>query len=94
MEIVKNMVVKAVAGRDKGSYFVVMDLDGGYALIADGKRRLVEKPKRKNEKHLRPTGTSMDAGMLTNRCLRTFLRGIEEPAANSSGQGGKALVER
>ena len=50
MEIVKGCVVKAKAGRDKNGYFVVLDLDGEYAMISDGKRRPLEKPKRKKYK--------------------------------------------
>ena len=46
-------IVRSKAGRDEGKYFVVMALDGAeFALIADGERRGVEKPKRKRVKHL------------------------------------------
>ena len=50
MEIVKGCVVKAKAGRDKDGFFVVLDVDGSYAMICDGKRRTLEKPKRKKYK--------------------------------------------
>jgi ribosomal protein L14E/L6E/L27E len=46
-------VVRSKAGRDEGKYFVVIALDGDeFALVADGERRGVEKPKRKRLKHL------------------------------------------
>ena len=46
-------VVRSKAGRDEGKYFVVIALDGEeFALVADGDRRGVEKPKRKRLKHL------------------------------------------
>ena len=46
-------VVRSKAGRDEGKYFVVIALDGDeFALVADGDRRGVEKPKRKRLKHL------------------------------------------
>ena len=51
-EIVIGDVVKATAGRDKGKFFLVVDLSDGFALIVDGKTRKVGKPKRKNVKHL------------------------------------------
>ena len=74
MEIVKGCVVKAKAGRDKNGYFVVLDLDGEYAMISDGKRRLLEKPKRKKYKHLSLTNTVLESGsMSTNREIRKAL---------------------
>ena len=39
MEITRGLVVRALAGRDMGGFFVVLSVDGGYAEIADGKRR-------------------------------------------------------
>lgn len=47
MELTKGLVVRALAGRDMGNFFVVLSVDGGYALIADGKRRKLASPKRK-----------------------------------------------
>ena len=53
MEIRKSNIVCSLAGRDKGSLFFVIECDGNYALLADGKGRKLEKPKRKKLKHLR-----------------------------------------
>ena len=47
MNTVKGSIVKAVAGREKNGFFVVLDCDSVFAYIADGKRRKVEKPKKK-----------------------------------------------
>ncbi len=74
MEVVKGSVVGAKAGRDKGRFFVVLDFDGKYALICDGKRRTLEKPKRKKEKHLSPSGIIIESGsMRTDREIRKTL---------------------
>ena len=74
MEIVKGCVVKAKAGRDKNGYFVVLDLDGEYAMISDGKRRPLEKPKRKKYKHLSLTNTVLEScSMSTNREIKKAL---------------------
>lgn len=48
MNTVKGSIVKVVAGREKNGFFVVLDCDSVFAYIADGKRRKVEKPKRKS----------------------------------------------
>ena len=44
-------VVISTAGRDKGSLFYVLEADENYLLLADGKGRRIEKPKRKKRKH-------------------------------------------
>ena len=53
MEIIKAHLVEATAGREKGKLFYVLDTDGEYLLLADGKSRRVEAPKRKKRKHAR-----------------------------------------
>ena len=80
MEIVKGSVVIAKAGRDKGRAFAVVELiDPRTALIADGKRRPLERPKRKNLIHLQATKTVVDCDT-TNRQLRTFLKEFSQEA--------------
>lgn len=49
--IVSDVVV-SINGRDSGKSFFVVGVDDNYALIADGKVRRLEKPKRKKQKHL------------------------------------------
>ena len=44
-------VVVSTAGRDAGSLFYVLEADDIYLLLADGKGRRIEKPKRKKRKH-------------------------------------------
>ena len=74
MDIVKGSVVIAKAGRDKGKAFVVAEvLDPRTVLIADGKRRPIERPKRKNVIHLQMTHTTVDC-ITTNRQLRNILK--------------------
>ena len=74
MDIVKGSVVIAKAGRDKGRAFAVTDVIGKReVLIADGKSRPLERPKRKNVIHLQATSTVIDHAT-TNRQLRNLLR--------------------
>ena len=47
MDIVKSNIVKSTAGRDEGDLFFVLDLQEEFLLLAVGKRRRVENPKRK-----------------------------------------------
>lgn len=43
-------LVQATAGREQGKYFFVLETDGEYLLLADGKSRRIEAPKRKKQK--------------------------------------------
>ena len=52
MDIARSNIVKSIAGRDAGSLFFVLATEGDFLLLADGKRRRVESPKRKRRKHV------------------------------------------
>ena len=52
MEIAKSNIVRSDAGRDKGKLFVVLAVEGEFLLLADGKTRKVENPKRKKRRHV------------------------------------------
>ena len=52
MEIATSNIVRSAAGRDKGKLFVVLAVEGEYLLLADGKSRKVETPKRKKRRHV------------------------------------------
>ena len=58
MDIVKTNIVKTTAGRDEGDFFFVLDTQEEFLLLADGKRRRVENPKRKKRKHVSLVGES------------------------------------
>ncbi len=44
-------VVVSTAGRDQGQWFYVIAEDDAYLILANGKDRSLEKPKRKKRKH-------------------------------------------
>ena len=45
-------VVKTTAGRDQGKLFYVIGTDPVYLLLANGKDRTLEQPKRKKRRHI------------------------------------------
>ena len=53
MDISKSDIVISLAGPDKDKLFYVMDVEDNYVLLADGKGRKLENPKRKKLKHVR-----------------------------------------
>ena len=74
MKVQKGSVVKAKAGRDSEGYFVVTGVEEGYCFIADGKSRKLERPKRKNIKHLCFTNSMIELNDITDKKLRTQLK--------------------
>jgi ribosomal protein L14E/L6E/L27E len=96
MRIVEADVVTSINGRDAGKLFIVVATDGDYSLLADGKGRRMEKPKRKKNKHIRLEGCNSahiaaklaDGGKVTNGEIR---RALAEYAA-ASADGGVAAA--
>lgn len=71
-------IVESAAGHDAGERFAVLKTDGEFVLLADGRRRKAEKPKRKKVRHCRFTGVSAceiaeKDGQVTNKELRALL---------------------
>ncbi len=86
MEIEKSNIVRSGAGRDKGKLFVVLAVEGEYLLLADGKSRKVESPKRKKRRHVlfvsseetRLSEKIKSEEKITNSELRRTLAGCRE----------------
>ena len=67
-------IVISKAGRDKGKAQVIFEVTENYLLVCDGKERRLERPKRKNAKHLKFTNAYLKAHQLeTNRAIRKAL---------------------
>ncbi len=80
----RGSVVVSSAGKDKGSYLAVLLTDASGLWIADGRRRPLERPKRKNPRHVTETPFTVDeASMATNRELRRVLTAVKSKAAES-----------
>ncbi len=55
MEFQIGQMVYSKDGHDKGEMMLVHSLEGSFVYVVDGKRRTLDKPKKKNPKHLQPT---------------------------------------
>lgn len=79
-------VVVSRAGHDREQRFVVLSAEGDYVLLADGKSRTLEKPKKKKRMHLIACPTRQDVRMkalaqgeqITNAALRRHLKWVDE----------------
>lgn len=47
-----GMMVRSLAGHDKGKVYLILRNDETYVYLADGKSRTLEHPKRKKYKHV------------------------------------------
>ena len=50
-----GQVVYSKSGHDKGDVQMIVAVEGEYLFLADGRRRKLEKPKRKKKMHVQPT---------------------------------------
>ena len=95
MDIGKSDMIVSLAGRDKGQLFFVVDTDGDFVLIADGKGRKLETPKRKKRKHIqkvlqadtRVAEKIRNGDKVLNSELRRELAAFSQKF-NSQNQGG------
>ena len=95
MDIGKSDIIVSLAGRDKGQLFFVVDTEEQYVLIADGKGRRLETPKRKKRKHIQKVQQtdSRVAEKIRNgdKVLNSELRrelAVFSQKFNSQNQGG------
>ena len=86
MQIEVGRVVRSKAGHDSNDIFAVVGTDENYVFISDGKQRKVEKPKRKNPKHLEVTSYMLlPEEMAANGRLKKALSRLRTEADKSSG---------
>ena len=76
MEIGRGSLVYSIAGRDKGSLFLVLERDDDFAYLTDGKTRRCENPKKKKLKHINKTNTLIDVDFenISNSHIRKMLK--------------------
>lgn len=53
-------LVRSVAGRDCDKYYLVLNIDANYLVVVNGEQRRVNRPKRKNTKHIHGTNKSAE----------------------------------
>lgn len=61
-----GMFAGSKAGHDKGDIYVIIKEEPEYVYLADGKLRTLEKPKKKNKKHIQVIKKAADS-LLTEK---------------------------
>jgi len=78
-------IVRSTAGRDKGYLLCVVGEESGCVLVCDGKERPLERPKRKNPRHIERTEhPKLIWELRGNKALRKALNRAAD-AVNVSG---------
>lgn len=63
-----NQIVRSLSGHDAGQLYLVLNIEGNKAYLADGRLKKVDRPKMKNIKHLELLDGSDAAYSLHNIC--------------------------
>lgn len=84
-ESIVGMLATSKAGHDKDSVYVIIREDGEYIYVADGQNRTVDRPKRKNKKHVQlikkkrmPEPENGFDDLEMKRMIKEYLREREE----------------
>ena len=74
-EVCKGSLVYSRAGKDKGTLFLVLSVDGEYVYLTDGDTRKLSNPKKKKLKHINRTNKvcELDFENLSDSMVRKAL---------------------
>ena len=80
--MVYGCIVRSLAGHDKDGFQVVVKTEDNFVYVCNGKSRPLEKPKKKNLKHVKKLNTVLDDECLrSNKSIRLALSSLtKEPA--------------
>ena len=73
----KGNLVLATKGKEKNQYFVIMNVEGNFAYIVDGKRLKTNNPKKKSMKHIQKASKikfPVEFFEINNDCVNAKIR--------------------
>lgn len=78
--------VTSKAGHDKGTLYVTIAEEGDFAVLCDGRRKPVERPKKKRKKHIQPIAETVEEKLVhdliwnraTNEQIKYAIRQYQE----------------
>ena len=84
MELQIGDIVVSTMGRDKNSYFIVVEIEENYVYLVDGSIRKIDRPKKKKIKHIELTSFHeeniaskvINKHKITNQDIKKALRAI------------------
>ena len=84
MDLQIGDIVVSTMGRDKNSYFIVVEIEENYVYLVDGSIRKIDRPKKKKIKHIELTSFHeeniaskvINKHKITNQDIKKALRAI------------------
>ena len=71
----RGFLAYSLAGRDKGKVYIIIKEEADYIWVTDGDIRPLEKPKKKNKKHIQIIKKTADKQMLANpACINETIK--------------------
>ncbi len=79
-----GMLARSKAGHDKKNIYVILREDDAYVYLVDGKARTIEKPKKKNKKHIQiikgfqtESGKRIENNLEIKRMIKTYRKNTD-----------------
>src|SRR5699024_8797392 len=87
MEYRKGDLARSLAGHDRGNYFIILAEAGEYVILVNGVSRTMERPKKKNKKHVQVV--HRDGGVpATDEAVRLCIRDYEREIHQKQEESG------
>ncbi len=93
IQLNRGQIVRSKMGRDRGEYYVVIELEEGFVKLANGKTKKLKNLKRKNIHHLERTNcinTELETKLKQNIKINDDMIGhaIQDYLKNIGGKNG------
>lgn len=69
-----GMLARSKAGHDAGKIYVIMETDGAYVYLADGRIRTLDRLKKKKKKHVQLICEQYDISEMTDVKIKYILK--------------------
>ena len=69
-----GMLAASSAGHEKGSIYVIIDADGAYVYLVDGKTRTLDRPKKKKYRHIQIIKKQYDIRGIEDAKIRRIVK--------------------
>lgn len=69
-----GMLVRSLAGHDKGMLYIIIEEKNGMLMLADGKTRTMQRPKAKKVMHVQLIKEKLEAEEFTDISIRSFIK--------------------
>ncbi len=96
MDFEIGQLVRSLAGRDKERLYVIIGFEEDRALLSDGRYRPLDKPKKKNFKHLQPYSdvfNEIREKLQEEKLNDTLIRNILNNVIYSQGSSEQSIVQ-